>query len=173
MGIIGGFYILITSILFFDNYETIISKIFNKEKRNLWEKIKLYWTLITLFPIMFAGVIYISIKVKMLLIVPFVFKIIPFLLLWLIFFLSYKLTLTNEQTKATFISSFIVTIVFYISKNLFIYYVLINKTYTTIYGSISVLMFLLLWIYISWIIYISGIYLIKFITYLYLKDKKP
>nr|WP_277812790.1 YihY family inner membrane protein [Caminibacter mediatlanticus] len=173
MGIIGGFYILITSILFFDNYETIISKIFNKEKRNLWEKIKLYWTLITLFPIMFAGVIYLSIKVKMLLIVPFVFKIIPFLLLWLIFFLSYKLTLTNEQTKATFISSFIVTIVFYISKNLFIYYVLINKTYTTIYGSISVLMFLLLWIYISWIIYISGIYLIKFITYLYLKDKKP
>ncbi|WP_241759901.1 YihY family inner membrane protein, partial [Caminibacter mediatlanticus] len=94
MGIIGGFYILITSILFFDNYETIISKIFNKEKRNLWEKIKLYWTLITLFPIMFAGVIYLSIKVKMLLIVPFVFKIIPFLLLWLIFFLSYKLTLT-------------------------------------------------------------------------------
>jgi membrane protein len=41
--------------------------------------------------------------------------------------------------------------------------VLINKTYTTIYGSISILLFILLWIYINWIIYISGIYLIKFL----------
>jgi membrane protein len=41
--------------------------------------------------------------------------------------------------------------------------VLINKTYTTIYGSISILLFMLLWIYINWIIYISGIYLIKFL----------
>ncbi len=163
MGVIGGFYILITSILFFDNYETIIAKIFNKEKRNLWEKIKLYWTMITLFPILFAGVIYLSIKVKLLLNVPIILKLLPFFLLWLIFFLSYKLTLSNENSKNTLLSSLIVTIVFYISKNLFIYYVLINKTYKTIYGSISVLMFLLLWIYISWMIYIAGIYLIKYL----------
>jgi phage portal protein BeeE len=50
-----------------------------------------------------------------------------------------------------------------IDGNIFIYYVLINKTYKTIYGSISILLFMLLWIYINWIIYISGIYLIKFL----------
>ena len=167
MGIIGGLYILITSILFFDNYETIISKIFNQEKRNLWERIKLYWTMLTLFPILFATAMYLSIKFQFFLdkssltswinIATFA----PFLLMWFTFFLAYKLTLINETTKSVFISSFIVSIAFFISKNVFIYYVLINKTYTTIYGSVSILMFMLLWIYINWIIYISGIYLIK------------
>ncbi|WWW12312.1 YhjD/YihY/BrkB family envelope integrity protein [Arcobacter cryaerophilus gv. pseudocryaerophilus] len=44
-----------------------------------------------------------------------------------------------------------------ITKNLFIYYVVYNKTYTTIYGSLSTLLFSILWIYISWIIYLYGI----------------
>jgi membrane protein len=169
MGIMGGFYILITSILFFDNFEEIISKIFNQEKRNLWEKIKLYWTMLTLFPIMFAAAMYLSIKFQFFLdkneytswikIGSFA----PFIIIWLTFFLSYKMTLQNEKTKSAIISSFIVTVIFFISKNIFIYYVMINKTYTTIYGSISLLMFLFLWIYINWIIYISGIYLIKYL----------
>jgi len=168
MGIMGGFYILITSIFFFDNYESIISKIFNQEKRNLWEKIKLYWTMLTLFPIMFAFAMYMSIKLQFFLDkstytswINFA-KIASFLIIWLTFFLAYKMTLQNEKTKSAFFSSFIVTTTFFISKNIFIYYVLINKAYTTIYGSISLLMFLFLWIYINWIIYISGIYLIKY-----------
>jgi membrane protein len=168
MGIMGGFYILITSILFFDNYETIIAKIFNQEKRNLWEKIKLYWTMLTLFPIMFAAAMFMSIKLQFFLDkssftswINFA-KVAPFLIIWLTFFLSYKLTLQKEKTKSAVISSFLVTAVFFISKNVFIYYVLINKTYTTIYGSISLLMFLFLWIYINWIIYIAGIYIIRF-----------
>jgi membrane protein len=169
MGIIGGFYILFTSILFFDNYETIISKIFNQEKRNLWEKIKLYWTMLTLFPIMFAAAMYISIKFQFFLEKSTLTSWInfasfaPFIIIWLTFFLSYKMTLQNEKTKSALISSLLVSITFFISKNIFIYYVFINKTYTTIYGSISLLMFLFLWIYINWIIYISGIYLIKFL----------
>ncbi len=169
MGVVGGFYILITSILFFDNYETIIAKIFNHEKRNLWEKIKLYWTMLTLFPIMFAAAMYISIKLQFFLDkshytswINFA-KFAPFIIIWLTFFLSYKMTLEGEKTKSVFISSFTVTTAFFISKNIFIYYVLINKTYTTLYGSISILMFLLLWIYVSWIIYISGIYLIRYL----------
>jgi membrane protein len=169
MGILGGFYVLITSILFFDNYETIISKIFGQEKRNLWEKIKLYWTMLTLFPIMFAAAMFISIKLQFFLDkssytswINFA-KMAPFIIIWLTFFLSYKMTLQNETTKSALLASFMVSMTFIISKNVFIYYVLINKTYSTIYGSISLLMFLFLWIYINWIIYIAGIYLIKYI----------
>jgi len=169
MGIVGGFYILITSVLFFDNYETIIAKIFEQEKRNLWEKIKLYWTMLTLFPIMFAAAMFMSIKLQFFLDkssltswINFA-KIAPFLIIWLTFFLSFKLTLQNEKTKSALIVSFIVTAVFFLSKNIFIYYVLMNKTYSTIYGSISLLMFLFLWIYINWIIYIAGIYMIKYL----------
>jgi membrane protein len=155
--------------LFFDNFEEIISKIFNQEKRNLWEKIKLYWTMLTLFPIMFAAAMYLSIKFQF-----FLNKneftswikigyIAPFIIIWMTFFLSYKMILQNEKTKSVIISSIFVTITFFISKSIFIYYAVINKTYTTLYGSISLLMFLFLWIYINWLIYISGIYLIRFL----------
>lgn len=176
MGIMGGFYILFTSVLFFDNYETIISKIFNQKKRNLWEKIKLYWTMLTLFPIMFAAAMFISIKLQFFLEKSAYTSWInfaafaPFIIIWLTFFLSYKLTLQNEKTFSAGVSSLLVSIVFFISKNIFIYYVLINKTYTTIYGSISLLMFLFLWIYVNWIIYIAGVFLIKYIDML--QEKK-
>ena len=161
MGIVGGIYILITSILFFDNYETIISKIFEQEKRDLWEKIKLYWTMITMFPILFASAIYISIKVEFFLHVSFGF-IIPFSIIWLTFFLAYKLTLNAKTDKYPLFVSFFITLAFFIAKNIFIYYIIFNKTYKSLYGSISILLFLFLWIYINWIIYFSGIYLIKF-----------
>ncbi len=165
MGFIGGIYILITSILFFDNYETIISKIFNQQKRDFWEKLKLYWTMITLFPILFSIAIYLSIKLEFFLKISFGF-LIPFFIIWLVFFLAYKLTLEVKTIKYTIAVSFLITILFFIAKNVFIYYVIFNKTYKSLYGSISVLLFLFLWIYINWVIYIGGIYLIK-----YLEDK--
>jgi membrane protein len=169
MGLIGAGYILITSILFFDNYETIISQIFGQEKRNLWEKIKLYWTMLTLFPLLFAAALFLSVKFQFFLnksdLTSWinVISLAPFFIIWMSFFLAYKFTLIGEGTLSTLIVSFFVSIAFFISKNVFIYYVLINKTYTTIYGSISLLMFLFLWIYINWIIYISGIYAIKYL----------
>jgi len=175
MGIIGGIYIIVTSILFFDNYETIISKIYGQEKRDLWEKIKLYWTMITLFPIMFSVAMYISLKVQLFLNQTSytsginIIKILPFFIIWATIFLAYKLTLINDKTKSTLLVSFIVTILFYILKNLFIYYVVFNKTYKSIYGSISIMMFLFIWIYINWIIYLGGVYLIKYIDNLLLK----
>ncbi|WP_024789004.1 YihY family inner membrane protein [Lebetimonas sp. JH292] len=178
MGIIGGIYIVVTSILFFNNFEEIVSRIFKQDKRNIWERIKLYWTMITLFPILFGVAMYLSIKFQFFLdkstLTSWIKfgKILPFLLIWITFFLSYKIVLINEKTTSTLISSFIVTISFFIAKNTFIYYVLINKTYTSIYGSIATLMFVFLWIYINWIIYIGGIYLIKYLDIITEKKEK-
>jgi membrane protein len=178
MGIVGGIYIIVTSILFFNNFEEIVSKIFNQPKRNIWERIKLYWTMITLFPILFGVAMYLSIKFQFFLdkstLTSWIQfgKILPFLLIWMTFFLSYKIVLINETTKSTLISSLLVTIAFFIAKNTFIYYVLINKTYTSIYGSIATLMFVFLWIYINWIIYISGIYIIKYLDIITKKKEK-
>ncbi len=162
MGLIGGVYIIFTSILFFDNYETIISRIFEQEKRNFWEKLKLYWTMLTLFPILFALAIYLSVKLEFFLHLSFGF-LVPFFIMWLTFFLAYMLTLNIKSIKITLIVSFGVTFLFFVAKNIFLYYVIFNKTYTTIYGSLSILLFLFLWIYINWIIYISGIYVIKYL----------
>ena len=77
---------------------------------------------------------------------------------WSIFFALFKLTVNRYvSTKAALISSLVTLIIIGITKNLFVYYVLYNQTYTTIYGSMATLLFTFLWIYISWIIYLYGI----------------
>jgi membrane protein len=59
--------------------------------------------------------------------------------------------------KASFISASFTLLVLKITQLLFVYYVIYNTTYNTIYGTLSVLLFLFLWIYISWTIYLYGI----------------
>ena len=64
----------------------------------------------------------------------------------------------NKQLKkkSTLLASFVTSLTWYSSKALFIYYVAYNKTYLSIYGSFSILMFFFLWVYFSWLIYIYG-----------------
>ena len=77
---------------------------------------------------------------------------------WLIFYSLFKFSVNKKiDNKAAIISSLLTFIVLTITKNLFIYYVIYNKTYTTIYGSLAILLFTFFWIYISWIIYLYGI----------------
>jgi len=173
MGVIGGIYIIFTTVLFFDNYETILQRIFPRfEKRSLWERIKLYWTMLTLFPVLFLGVLYFSIKLQ-LFFDKYTFTAwiklavaIPFLTIWGSFYLVYKLTLNSTADIAVGLSAFIASIAFFISKTTFVYYTFVNKTYTSLYGSIAILLFLFLWIYINWIIYLGGIYLIRFFEWI-------
>jgi membrane protein len=182
MGVMGGIYIIFTSVLFFDNYETILQRIFPRfEKRSLWERIKLYWTMLTLFPFLFIGVLYLSIKLQL-----FLDKhtftawiklavIIPFITIWGSFYLVYKLTLNSTANLAVALSAFIASVAFFISKTVFVYYTFINKTYASLYGSIALLLFLFLWIYVNWIIYLGGIYLIRLFEWalpLYHRRKK-
>ena len=178
MGITGAIYIFITSILFFNNYEAIINKIFKSEKRDVWSRITTYWTIMTLFPIMFSTAIFISIKIQKLLNythytswIDFL-AIFPFFIIWTLFFLAYKLSPNKKlPNKIVILSSFIVSIIFAISKQTFIYYILYNSTYNSLYGSFSVVLFIFLWIYISWLIFLSGAYFCDFLDTITIKKK--
>jgi len=175
MGIIGFVAILISSLLFFKNFEYIANKIFHARQRTLWESITTYWTMLTLTPIALGVSFYITGYVVNLMssneytsglnILPFV----PYLIIWGLFFLIFQIGAnTTINPKASAISSFIISIVFSISKNAFIYYVIYNKSYATMYGSFAVVMFLFLWIYVSWIIFIYGLKLCYMINQIYL-----
>lgn len=159
LGIIGFSTMIVSSLLFFQNFEHIVGKIFHAEKRGVWESITTYWTLITLTPIVLISSMslkaYLQSHVSGLALEAF--SIFPFLLLWGIFFLIYKIAVNADvSTKAAAFSSFIVALVWGIAKNSFIQYVFYNKTYATMYGSFSAIIFLFLWIYLSWIIVIYG-----------------
>jgi len=184
MGITGAIYVFITSILFFKNFETIMIKIFHSKRRAIWDKITVYWTTMTLFPILFSFSIYASIKLQNILNQSSytqninILALIPFFTLFAMFWLAYNLGANKElNIKAIFIASFLSATIFSIAKTLFVYYVIYNKNYTSLYGSFSIVLFVFVWIYVSWIIFISGAHLCEFLDKFFderdIENEKP
>ena len=174
MGMIGLVTILVASLLFFKNFEYIANKIFHAKPRTLWESITTYWTMLTLTPIALGISFYITGYIATLMATNTltsgldILPLVPYIIIWALFFLLFQISANVKiNPKAALISSFLVSVVFSISKNAFIYYVFMNKSYTTMYGSFAILMFLFLWIYVSWIIFIYGLKLCHIINRVY------
>lgn len=174
MGVIGFASVIVASLLFFQNFEYIINRIFHAQKRTVWESVTTYWTLITLTPIALGVSFYISGKLSLMLDESIlsgwinVLKIFPYLIVWALFFLIYQIAANVKiEPKASLIASFITSTIFSIAKGSFIYYVIYNKSYTTMYGSFAIVIFLFFWIYVSWIIFIYGMKLCYIINRIY------
>lgn len=163
LGMVGVIYVLFASMMFFKNYDYIINDIFESEQRNFWSSVSVYWTLVTLTPIMLVLSFYLSTLIQGFLSQNeytdgiHLLQILPYFIIWSIFFLSYKISAnTHVSNKAAGISSFIASLAWYLAKNGFVFYVVHNKTYLSIYGGLSTLLFFFLWIYISWAIFLHG-----------------
>ena len=164
LSIIGIVSILVSSMLFFQNFEYIVNKIFKTKPRGFWESLTIYWTLVTLTPIALVFSFYLSNELQVYLGENIIsnalsnLEILPYLIIWGLFFLIYKISANTEiSNRAAGISSFAVSLTWYLAKATFISYVLQNQTYATIYGSFSTLIFFFLWVYLSWIIFIYGL----------------
>lgn len=163
LGMVGVIYVLFASMMFFKNYDYIINDIFECERRAFWSSVSIYWTLVTLTPIMMVLSFYLSTQIQAILSQNaytqsiHLLEILPYFIIWSIFFLSYKISANTSITNtAAGISSFIASLAWYLAKNGFVFYVVHNKTYMSIYGGLSTLLFFFLWIYISWAIFLHG-----------------
>ncbi len=164
LSVVGSVMIIVASMLFFENYEYIVNKIFHTKRRTIWQSITTYWTLLTLTPMAFGFSIYLSTRAAAMLNEYGVSAWInimsgfPYFIIWMLFFIIYKISPNVAvETKAALITSFIIAAVWTLAKNGFVYYVFYNKTYTTVYGSFSILLFAFVWIYTSWIIFVYGL----------------
>lgn len=154
LGFLGILYMLFVFIMFFKDYEYIVNKIHRAKRKTLLQSFFFYLIFLVTFPLILAAL---NIALKFYNNNIFNY-IVTFLFAWLLFFGLFKLSVNKYiHVKAAAISSLITLISLSITKNLFIYYVIHNKTYTTIYGSLAILLFSFFWIYISWIIYLYGI----------------
>jgi len=162
LGVVGFVSVLIASMLFFQNYEFIVNKIYRSKQRSFWDSLSTYWTLVTLLPIALVVSFYLSSEINSLLNKSGIssavnmINILPYLITWALFFVAFKISVFAKNSPAL-ISSFATSTVWYIAKTIFVYYVFHNKTYSSLYGSFSILLFFFLWIYLSWIIYLYGI----------------
>jgi membrane protein len=154
LGSIGIIYMLFVFTMFFKDYEYIVNKIHKTKRKSIHASFFFYLSFIIILPIIFTSYIILTSFYS-----NTIFDyVLTFIMAWAIFFALFKLTVNRYiTTKAALISSLITLVILSLTKNLFVYYVLYNQTYTTIYGSMATLLFTFFWIYISWIIYLYGI----------------
>ncbi|HIP46920.1 MAG TPA: YihY family inner membrane protein [Campylobacterales bacterium] len=175
LGVIGIVFVLYVSVMFFDDFEYVINKIFKVQPRTFWHSIAIYLFFTIMMPSGLGISIFLSIQANILLHSYYYTSGINFLALssyliaWFLFLILYLIAPnTKVKFKNAFIASFATSIVWFSSKSLFFYYVTYNKTYTSIYGSFSTIMFFAIWIYLSWILFLFGVKL----TYLLNNQKK-
>lgn len=154
LGYIGLIYMTFVFIMFFKDYEYIVNKIHKAKRKPLLQSFFFYLIFLIALPLLFAMLnIVLSFNNS-----STFANIISSLFAWILFFALFKLSVNRHiHIKAAAISSLVTLIALSVTKNLFIYYVVYNKTYTTIYGSLAILLFSFFWIYLSWIIYLYGI----------------
>lgn len=173
--------IMIASMLFFKDFEFIVNKLFKTPSRNFFGSVAVFWMLLTLTPIALTlsfwlssalfmranELIHIGLWEQMILLFPYI-------IIWFLFFATFKIVPhTKVNTKAAFITSFIISGVWYIAKNGFVYYTFYAKTYATMYGSLAIFFFFFLWIYVSWLIVVYGFKLCYLLhTHYKLKDQQ-
>jgi membrane protein len=164
MGMVGAFYVIFAAIMFFKNYDYIVNDIFEQEPRGIVRSIKTYLFLITVIPAMIGVSFYLTNIIQSYLnqssitSVIHIYYFLPYLIVWMAFYITYQLSAKISISKrAAITSSFIASLIWYLSKSGFVFYVVHNKTYTSVYGSISTVLFFLLWIYISWAIFLHGL----------------
>jgi len=164
LGYVGAFYVTFAAIMFFKNYDYIVNDIFSVPTRTLWQAVKTYLLLILILPVLMAASFFLSGFIQSYLdknsitSMIHLYSMLPYLIVWMMFYVAYQLSANVPiEVSAAAISSFIASLIWYLSKSAFVFYVVHNKTYASIYGSISTILFFFLWIYISWAIFIHGL----------------
>jgi len=160
MGYIGGVYVLVAAIFFFRDFDYIVNDIFDNKRRHLSKVLVIYGLMLILIPLSTAASIWLFTLIDSSLhLAPIVLQ---FFITWLIVFAVYKIAPKEFiPLNVAAMSSFIATLIWHIAKSIFLFYILYNKTYTTIYGTVAVILFTFLWIYISWLIFLHGLQLCK------------
>jgi len=164
LGIVGIFYVVFASFMFFKNYDYIVNDIFELSPRKLHKAIRIYTFLMIFVPLMIGVSFYVSNIIQTLLdkseitSVIHLYAMVPYLIVWLVFYIAYQLSArTHIDFVAALSSSFISSAIWYVSKSAFVFYVVHNQTYASVYGGISTVLFFFLWIYISWAIFLHGL----------------
>jgi len=147
------------------NLELVLNKIFYvRRQRPVIQGFLTYWSLMTLGPILLGVGFIISSYLLSLNVVSsdigmekYVLMLISFLFSTLTLLVIYAvLPYTKVNIAHALIVSIIIALVFDASRTIFSYYIITVPTYSIIYGSLSLIPIFILWVYISWQIFLLG-----------------
>jgi membrane protein len=154
--------IFVTSILMMHTMEKALNRIWDaKPSGNLIKKVVMYWTVLTMGPILVGGGIALtsvlfnyegfnSIKI-------YVLKFLPIMASTIGFFFIYLIVPNRKVSwKSAFIGAITAAILFEMAKRGFAWYVATFPSYQRVYGTLATIPIFLLWVYLSWNIILLG-----------------
>ncbi|MCI7411644.1 YihY/virulence factor BrkB family protein [Helicobacter bilis] len=167
MGFVGFLISLISSFIFFRNFDDVAARIFEAKKRGYFDSFIIYWLLITLIPMFLATSIYFNAVIVDIYsddVITKYYSFIPMLATWIVFAMLFRVA-ANKPLRffVLILASLLGAIVWYGLKIIFFYYMSYNKFYSNIYGSVSIIMFAFLWIYVSWLVVLFSMQFCKWL----------
>ena len=162
VGVIG---IAITAVLLLSTIENSFNYIFKVYKpRSIKTKITLYWTIITLGPLLYGagfslrGYFFALQKImpedfgvnRLLAFLPAVFTLLAIMMVYIL--------VPNKKVRIlnAFWGALSALVGFYIMRKFFGTFIASSMTYTTLYGAMAAIPLLLVWLYFNWAVVIFG-----------------
>jgi membrane protein len=155
-------FVFITSIMMMYTMEKALNRIWDsKPSGNVIKKILIYWTVLTMGPLLVGGGIALTsymfsysglagIKVYLLKFLPILSSMIGFFLIYLI--------VPNRKVswKSALIGAIVAAILFEMAKRGFAWYITTFPSYQRVYGTLATIPIFLFWVYLSWNIILLG-----------------
>ncbi|MFK5951096.1 MAG: YihY family inner membrane protein [Methylococcales bacterium] len=162
MGSVGLIYIVIASVLFYRNYQYVVNKIFLVPNHSLLHSLATYLVLAFLMPATLGLSFYLSDYIQQITgeghAIMGEFAVLSYFMIWMLFFVLFKVSPNMQiDIRIALKVSFFVSLVWHVAKWMFVQYTIVNQTFNTLYGSFSAILFLLVWIYLSWLLLLHGL----------------
>ena len=162
MGIVS---LVVIALLLISAIDQSINRIWRStKKRNVVHAFALYWTILSLGPVLAGGSIalssYILASAKesdILSMGDQILSVLPFIFTWLSFAGVYTLVPRKKVSiRYALIGGLIAALLFSCGTQLFSLYILHFPTQQLIYGALAILPILFIWVYFSWYIVLAG-----------------
>jgi len=167
----GLIFLLVTALTLLATIEDAFNDIWKVKKgRSLGHRILVYWTMLTLGPILIALSLSLSsymwslttfsdrevvnsVKGSLLAYLPFVLEVVAFVLFY------FSVPNCMVRFKHAVIGGTVAALLFELAKYGFGQYLSHVKSYQLIYGALAILPVFLIWIYLSWLVVLIGAYI--------------
>lgn len=162
----GGLFLFIIALFLISTVDQVINEIWEVHSpRKALQGFTLYWTVLTLGPVLIASSLaassyvwyliftegpLLAFKARLLTLVPFFNSILAFFLLYML------VPNCRVRFRHALSGALVAAVLFELSKKWFAFYVTHIATFEHIYGALSLIPMFFFWIYLGWVVVLTG-----------------